>query len=144
MIEQSGCTTHSRDSWIAQTIDGWVNGDFNDQSTASYEIVSEYLSGHKNKQLIRGYFPDSVPQPAMDRRYAFVHYDADTYQSCVNFLDFFYPRMSQGGIMLIDDYGASRCAGVTKAVDEHVAQHGGTIHSLPSTSVGYVHAYLVK
>ena len=35
--------------------------------------------------------------------------------------DFFYPRLTPGGMMLFDDYGFASCPGVRKAVDEFFA-----------------------
>ena len=41
-----------------------------------------------------------------DRPWAFVHIDVDQYQSTYDSLAYFYPRMSAGGVIVNDDYGA--------------------------------------
>ncbi len=33
-------------------------------------------------------------------------------------IEFFYERLSQGGILICDDYGFSTCPGATQAIDE--------------------------
>jgi len=52
---------------------------------------------------------------------SFVHVDVDMYQSYVDCLAFFWPRLSPGGIMVFDDYGHQNCPGARKAVDEFFA-----------------------
>ena len=50
--------------------------------------------------------------------FCFVYVDMDTYQATRDAIEFFWPRIVQGGIMFFDDYGWEPCAGVKKAVDE--------------------------
>ncbi|UCF50236.1 MAG: class I SAM-dependent methyltransferase [Thermoplasmatales archaeon] len=92
-------------------------GDFND---TSLEAVREYLSGYKNTNLTitKGIFPDSFPQDKKDMTFDFVHLDVDQYQSYKNCLEFFNTRMSEGGIIVCDDYGFCSCPGAKKAIDE--------------------------
>ncbi|MFW5652494.1 MAG: TylF/MycF/NovP-related O-methyltransferase [Planctomycetota bacterium] len=40
-----------------------------------------------------------------DRRYRFVHIDVDVYEPTLACLEFFWPRLSPGGAIVIDDYG---------------------------------------
>jgi len=49
--------------------------------------------------------------------------DTDWYESTKKELEVLYPRLSIGGIIMIDDYG--HWAGAKKAVDEYFEQHGG-------------------
>ncbi len=62
---------------------------------------------------VKGVFPESaVPM----ERVAFVHADADQYQSTVDICKVFEPLMVEGGMILFDDYrGVASCI---KAVDE--------------------------
>ena len=48
--------------------------------------------------------------------FSFVHLDADLFEPTKNGLEFFYPRVSSEGIILIHDYNA--WPGCRKAVDE--------------------------
>lgn len=54
-------------------------------------------------------------------RFCFAHFDADTYRSAQDFLEFFFPRMVPGGKIIIDDYNWKATPGVTRAVDEFTA-----------------------
>jgi O-methyltransferase len=67
--------------------------------------------------LIRpGYFPDSIASEDFDRRFAFVHLDADLYGPTRAGLEFFYPRLNAGGMLVIHDYNS--WDGARRAVDE--------------------------
>jgi hypothetical protein len=69
-----------------------------------------------NVTLIPGYFRHSLPQCA-DRRFSFVHLDIGIYDNYKDCLEFFYPRLSPGGILLLNDYGKPNWPGCTQAVD---------------------------
>jgi hypothetical protein len=49
---------------------------------------------------------------------AFAHLDCDTYAGTRAALDLLIPRLSVGGIILVDDYDWPQTPGVTRAVDE--------------------------
>lgn len=72
-----------------------------------------------------GVFPDNVnPELVANRLFSFVYVDMDTYQSTRDAIDFFWPRLAQGGKMVFDDYDWNACAGVKKAVDESFPDGG--------------------
>jgi hypothetical protein len=45
----------------------------------------------------------------------------DIHDSVLACLEFFYPRMTRGGVMLFDDYEWKDCPGVKKALDGFLA-----------------------
>jgi hypothetical protein len=83
----------------------------------SLESVQQYLSGLPI-QYHKGFFPQTAGA-LLDSTFAFVHLDVDLYQSTLEGLKFFYPRMSSGGIILSHDYKSS--VGVDKAFQEFFA-----------------------
>ena len=48
-------------------------------------------------------FPDTAT-PVADEMFSLVHLDVDLYRSTLACLQFFYPRMVQGGVILSHDY----------------------------------------
>lgn len=92
-------------------------GDFND---TSLEAVQQYLHNNKNVNLVKGYFPESLSIYNIDpeTKYSFVHVDTDFYRSVKACLDYFYPRLKQGGIIVFDDFDWPACPGVKQALDE--------------------------
>lgn len=71
-------------------------------------------------QTLRGWIPEKFPE-VQEHRFAFVHIDVDIYQPTRDSIEFFYPRLNDGGILICDDYGSTTCPGATKAVDEFLA-----------------------
>lgn len=85
------------------------------QYGASMEEVSAYLSAYPNATLIKGVFPQTA-QNIENQQFSFVHLDVDLYKSTKEALEFFYPRMSKGGVIISHDYMTA--PGVRKAVDD--------------------------
>ncbi len=100
------------------------------QYECSLEAVQEYLKGCKNVYFHKGRFPNSAAD-AEDATYCFVHFDVDLYESTLGCLQYFYPRMIPGGVMLTHDY--SILTGVRKAFDEFFADKRECPIELPST-----------
>ncbi len=70
------------------------------------------------------FHPGEFPASARDldgARFAFAHVDADLQRSTQDALEFFWPRLSGGGAVLVDDYGIATCPGVRAAVDAFFA-----------------------
>lgn len=80
------------------------------------EKVLALIEGNGNIILHPGYFPVSASMLVMER-FALVNIDADLYKPTKAGLEFFYPRMSPGGVILIHDYNY-KWEGVLKAVDD--------------------------
>jgi O-methyltransferase len=85
------------------------------QYACSLDAVRDYLKDFPNVQFYKGYFP-MTGEPVQSRGFSFVHLDVDLFESTVAALEFFYPRMNPGAILISHDYVAF--AGVRKAFDE--------------------------
>lgn len=89
----------------------WKENEFNNTSK---DKVTKYLSKYENIKIYQGKFPDTS-EPIKNNVFSFVHLDVDLYQSTMDCLTFFYPRLIQGGIMMTHDFHSS---GVNKAFKE--------------------------
>jgi hypothetical protein len=58
--------------------------------------------------------------------------DVDLYEATLGSLDFFYPRLVPGGMLVCDDYGFTTCPGATRAVDEFMSGRPEPIIHLPT------------
>lgn len=104
--------------------------------TCSLESVQKYLLDYDNVQFFKGIFPDSATteeatEILADRTYCFVHFDVDLYEGTKACLEYYYPRMMSGGIMLSHDYSILR--GVKQAFDEFVSEIPEGLVEFPST-----------
>lgn len=86
---------------------------------SSYDDVKRYLSKYKNAYLIKGLFPSSANR-IKNKKFSLVHLDVDIYQSTIDSLNFFYPRMVKSGLIISHDYSTAN--GVKKAFDEFFAK----------------------
>jgi len=83
----------------------------------SLEEVQRYLKTD-DIRFHRGLFPHTASDLS-DTRFAFVHLDADLYESTKAGLEWFYPRLNKGAILIAHDYDTS--AGVNRAFEEFFA-----------------------
>lgn len=99
------------------------NRDFVDTSEA---LVLEKLTRPDKAHIVKGYFPESLCQIQEDEpiRYAFVSIDPDLYEPVKNGLEYFYPAMNPGGVIMIHDYNSLQFSNVKRAVDEYCRDRG--------------------
>jgi hypothetical protein len=89
-------------------------------SRTDYDDVREYFSHFKKLTAHKGEFTTVVPE-LTDERYGLAHIDVDLYESTLDCLQFFGPRTERGGVIVLDDFQASKCPGVEAAADEYLA-----------------------
>ena len=88
--------------------------------------------------VVPGWFAQTLPGLPTSATYSLVHLDCDLYASTKVCLDALYPKLSDGGLVIFDDY-LIRSPGERMAAQEHVAQTGETLELGPWTQ-----AYLRK
>ena len=75
-------------------------GDFD---AVSYEDIRERFP---SAIILKGIFPDTAEIAINENQtFCFVHLDADQYKSTVDSLNYFYPKMVEGGVIIFDDWG---------------------------------------
>jgi O-methyltransferase len=80
-------------------------------------------TGYPSERLhfVKGMVEETIPGAA-PAEIALCRLDTDWYASTAHEMEHLYPRISPGGVLLIDDYGHFQ--GSKKAVDEYIADHG--------------------
>jgi len=96
---------------------GYSGGEHADTSVSLVERLSSDL-GLDNVAIHQGIFPEETGDALADRTFRFCHIDVDVYQSARDVLDWVWPRMPLGGIVVFDDFGFASCAGITQLVHE--------------------------
>jgi hypothetical protein len=89
-----------------------------DFSNTNIELVKTVIQNLQVCEFVQGWFPDSIKDEHYSLNYSIVSLDCDLYEPIKAGLDFFYPRMSKGGFLLIHDYSSGHWDGARKAVDE--------------------------
>jgi hypothetical protein len=89
--------------------------------------------------LYAGWIPERFAE-VEDRRFCFVNVDVDLYESTRDSIEFFYPRMVPGGVMVFDDYGSEmQSPGAGRAIDEFAAERPEPLIKAPTAQ-----AFLIK
>ncbi len=86
----------------------------------SIEKAKRIIGGNDNLVFHQGYFPETT-SGLENEKYAFVNIDVDLYNPIKAGLEYFYPRLSPGGVIIVHDYNY-KWEGAMKAVNEYVAQ----------------------
>lgn len=87
---------------------------------------------YSNIELIEGNITETVPEYVKqhpDLKISLLNLDTDIYEPAVTILEHLYPKIVEGGILLLDDYGVT--VGETKAVDDYFAGKDVKIQKLP-------------
>lgn len=113
----AGFTERARAAEFKNTGDKIVASQFADTSLERVQRHIRQKNG--NVHYHPGYFPESIPAALQRESFAFVHLDADLYEPTFAGLEFFYPRVTANGILLIHDYNS--WPGARKAVDDFFA-----------------------
>jgi len=77
----------------------------------------------------KGWIPESF-KGLPERQYRFVHIDVDLYQPTRDSLEYFYPRLCEGGVIVCDDYAHLQWPGARRALDEYCDPKGIPVLSL--------------
>ena len=86
------------------------------KSACIKDVINYIKPKNNNIVTIEGVFPGSLPKNFRGRIFSFVHIDMDLYEPTMEALNFFYPRMSKGGYIVIHDYNT--WSGAHESVDE--------------------------
>lgn len=81
--------------------------------------------------VCKGLFPACVTEAASKETYSFVSIDVDFEESTYQGLKFFYPRLSDGGIIFLHDYTTYYLGGVRQAVARFEADYKIQLKKVP-------------
>ncbi len=110
-------------------------GDFSDTSEKS---VMSRLPFPDRAVVRKGFFPNTASGLEQET-FALVSLDADLYAPTLAGLEFFYPRLSPGGVIILHDWDNRRFPGAGQAVCVWEQQHG----PLPLIPLGDLHGTAV-
>mgnify|MGYP002626002324 CR=1 FL=1 len=88
-------------------------------SNTSVNLVKKSLPYPSQAVFVVGHFPESLSScQILPEIFSLVSLDADLYAPTLSGLEYFYPRLTVGGVILIHDYNGLQFPGIRKAVDE--------------------------
>ena len=81
-----------------------------------------------------GFFPNSLE--GLEERFCLVSLDVDFYQTTLEGLRYFWPRLEKGGYLMLHDWGSPKLPGVSKALADYEQELGQRLPSVPLCDVG--------
>jgi O-methyltransferase len=105
----------------------WMQGDL----AADEAQACSNLKQFPRVVFHKGWIPERFPDVAGEK-FKLVHIDVDLYQPTKDSLAFFYPRMTPGGVIVMDDYGLTSCPGAHSAAQEFMRDKPEKILHLPT------------
>jgi len=135
-----------RKFYLFDTFEGWDPRDLEADEQLGY-TTSHYLPFtdtnielvmskmfHKENIIVRkGWFPDSAVG-LEDETFCFVFLDANLYQPTYEGLHWFYPRLANGGYIVVDLFNWLDYPGAKKAVHDFSREVGISIIPIPNTT----------
>lgn len=119
---------HPATVYLCDTFEGVVKTGIHDpvykggEHTVSADYIRELIFKLKiyNTVTLKGIFPDETSYKISLCPIALCHIDVDVYQSAKDVLEWVWPRLLIGGVVVYDDYGGQGTGGVTKHVNEYM------------------------
>ena len=94
--------------------------------------VSRVLAAlpHPEKAVVKpGFFPESLQ--GLEETFCLVSLDADFEEVTLEGLRYFWPRLSQGGYLLLHDWGNPALPGVARALERYRQECGSPVPAVP-------------
>lgn len=80
-----------------------------------------------------GFFPASLD--GLEERFCLVSLDVDFYETTLEGLRYFWPRLEKGGYLLLHDWGNPKLPGVSEALKQYEKETGASIPAVPLCDV---------
>lgn len=108
-----------------------VDGSFNDAFSGFFDSVQESFIDFPNVVLVRGFIPTTLSE-VKTNEVAFLHIDLNSVRPEVEAMKFFWPKMSKGAIIILDDYNQPGRDLQRVAMDKLGLELGYKVLSLPT------------
>lgn len=106
------------------------SGEQNFSATSVEEVLSRMPFPHQCRPY-KGFFPESAA--GVNDKFVFVSLDADLYDPIYAGLQFFYPKLVQGGYIFIHDFNNDNYKGARKAVETFCSEEHINYLPLPDS-----------
>lgn len=100
------------------------NEDFSDTSV---DKVLKKIN-YKNAVIKKGYFPETIDEEIEKDRFCFVSIDVDLAKPTEDGLNYFWPKLENGGYIIVHDYDNKEYKGVKAVTDKFIEKEGIKFH----------------
>ena len=103
------------------------------RNTAVEKVLS-IMPHPENVTVKPGFFPESLR--GLEDRFCLVSLDVDFYQTTLDGLRYFWPRLEKGGYLLLHDWGSPKLPGVAEALADFETEIGQRLPAVPLCDLG--------
>jgi hypothetical protein len=134
---RQGLGTH----WGFDSFDGLAEPSVADEGNwQAHDLTAEEANVRRllepyDAKIFKGWIPEIFEKAAGLDELVFAHIDVDLYEATLASLEFFYPKLVSGGILVCDDYGYTDCPGAKRAVDEYMAGREPVVHATTGQAI---------
>jgi len=134
--------THLYDSWDAMKKEDLLESELVNLGrywNLYIDLAKRNLSEFKNVSYHKGYIPQSFESLPVPPTIVYLLIDLNSAKPTLDTLEFFYPRLVKGGVILFDDYGWKGFEDTKRIVDEFLHNKPGMLLKLPTGQAIYFH-----
>ena len=133
---------HLFDSWGPMRAEDLLESEIQSEgrySELKLETTQSNLQEFKDLLVYhKGYVPevfDQIPEPP--ESIVYLHIDLNSTKPTIECLNYFFPKLISGGVILFDDYGWSNHIDTKHAVDKFFENQPGVLMQLPTAQAIY-------
>ncbi len=137
------------DAAAGKVIGGWSARNVQTEVEELIKIcnLDNFISGHERVRLVIGDLKETLPKFIEDNpglRISLLHLDVDMYEATKVSLEYLFPLVVPGGLVVFDEYGMIPWAGESAAADEYFENIGYKPHYKKFHFSQNPHGYFVK
>ena len=103
------------------------------RNTAIHKVLA--IMPHPEMITVKpGFFPESLE--GLEDKFCLVSLDVDFYQTTLEGLRYFWPRLERGGYLMLHDWGSQSLPGVRQALEDFEREMGERLPAVPLCDVG--------
>ncbi len=140
-IEKSKFKMHLYDSWDVMRENELLETEVDHVGNYSELDINTTKNNLKefNGNLIYhiGYIPESLVSEESPETIVYMHIDLNSAKPTLSALEFFFPRLVRGGVILFDDYGQEEYRDTKKTIDIFFSDKPGLLLKLPTSQAIY-------
>lgn len=133
---------HLYDSWEAMKEDKLFESESSHigaYANLNIETTEKNLAEFKDNTIYHvGYIPESFHTlPEAPTSIIYLHIDLNSAKTTLEALEFFFPRLTRGGVIVFDDYGQIEYKETKRTVDKFFSDKPGILLKLPTSQAIY-------
>ncbi len=143
-VEKSKFHMHLYDAWEDMKEEGLLESEswhVNLYKKLDIDLTRKNLSEFSNNIVYhKGHIPDSlISKPESPESIFYLHIDLNSSKPTLATLEFFYPRLVSGGVILFDDYGWEQYEDTKNIIELFFEKKSGILMKLPTGQAIYFH-----